>query len=119
MPLAPPIFLVNDDVLRTIAVASNSQELMVLPLSVFWDSLEFLRLGVSSNWFGLACPAHCHPASFAALGFCFLLGLILGALLSAWLLIGSFHQPVHTPVHRNHFPSRELAVERIRRYLHE
>ena len=107
------------DVLRTIAVASNSQELMVVPFSVFWDSLEFLRLGVASNWFGLACPAHCHQASFAALGFCLLLGFILGALASAWLIFGILRpsNPVTIPAH--HFLSRDLAVERIRRYLHE
>ena len=110
------------DVLRTIAVALNSQELMVVPFSVVlgtWDSLEFLRLGVSSNWFGLACPAHCHPASFAALGFCLLLGLILGATLSAWLIFGILRPPAPVPVHSHHLPPRDLAVERIRRYLHE
>ena len=99
---------------------------MVVPFSVFWDSLEFLRLGVSSSWFGLACPAHCHPASFAALGFCLLLGFILGALLSAWLIFGilrpSTPVTIHShpvTIHSHHLPSRDLAVERIRRYLHE
>jgi len=60
---------------------------MVLPPAFFWESLDFLRLGVSTNWFGLACPSHCHPASFSALGLFFLLGFCAGSTLAAWLIL--------------------------------
>ena len=60
---------------------------MVLPPAFFWESLDFLRLGVSTDWFGLACPSHCHPASFSALGLFFLLGFCAGSTLAAWLIL--------------------------------
>ena len=42
---------------------------------------------MSTDWFGLACPSHCHPASFSALGLFFLLGFCAGSTLAAWLIL--------------------------------
>ena len=43
-----------------------------------FDFLEFLQLGLCSNWFGLACPHHCGSSTFRALALCFLLGNLFG-----------------------------------------
>ena len=82
------------------------------------ELIEFLRLGVSTSWFGLACPSHCHPASFASLGFCLLLGFILGCASTALL---GFYLFVH-PLDFSRAPASPAAARvalRLRGYLHE
>ena len=82
------------------------------------ELIEFLRLGVSTSWFGLACPSHCHPASFASLGFCLLLGFIFGcastALLGFYLFAHSLDFP-RAPTS----PAAARVALRLRGYLHE
>ena len=90
---------------------------MVPEFARVWELIEFLRLGVSTSWFGLACPSHCYPASFSSLGFFFLLGLILGSAATAsfgfYLLASPFDFGI-----RAH-PSPTRALSRLRGYLHE
>ena len=61
-------------------------------LGAFSGVLRILQSGVSSNWWGLACPSHCGPPSFGLLLSAFLLGFILclGCLasLALWFLWG-------------------------------
>ncbi len=97
---------------------------MVAVVAAFWEVVEVLRWGVASNWFGLACPAHCSPSTFASLGFAFVLGAVFGfgtclALLLILLrpclsfFLGSSFASPHLAR-----PS-SLALERLRGYLHE
>ena len=83
-----------------------------------FELIEFLRLGVSTSWFGLACPSHCHPASFSSLGFCLLLGFIFGcastALLGLYLFAHSLDFP-RAPTS----PAAARVALRLRGYLHE
>lgn len=66
-------------------------------LGAFSGVLRILQSGVSSNWWGLACPSHCGPPSFGLLLSAFLLGFILclGCLasLALWFLWGSSSVP--------------------------
>ena len=64
----------------------SAQDLM-FPVSRLWKLINFPRLGVASNWFGLACPAHCSPSSLSAFRFSFLLGLLSGLILAAALFV--------------------------------
>ena len=96
---------------------------MVAVAAALWEVVEVLRWGVASNWFGLACPAHCSPSTFASLGFAFVLGWILGfgSCLALLLLLlrpcldfylgSSLASPLPRPSTR--------ALERLRGYLHE
>lgn len=50
-------------------------------LMVSWGArgseiLEFIRVGTSTNWFGLGCPAHCGAASWPAILPFYVLGLL-------------------------------------------
>ena len=58
---------------------------MVAVLSRVFDVVEVLQLAVNSNWFGLACPHHCHPSSLPSLALAFVLGLTLGFLSGCFL----------------------------------
>lgn len=48
------------------------------------EFLEFARLGVATNWFGLGCPIPCGQPTWFTLGLIFVLGLSLGAQPSAF-----------------------------------
>ena len=82
-----------------------------------WGALRFLQLGVQSNWFGLACPAHCGPPTFGALLAAFFAGvlsvIVLG-LAFGLRLVGFFWLP---SVHPSEPQPAGLA--RLARYLHE
>lgn len=99
--------------------------LMVSVLSFGREFLEFARLGVATNWFGLGCPIHCGQPTWFTLGLTFLLGLSLGALATATTCIflflrlrhwtfGSSRSTSTTPAGH---PS-DLALDRLRGYLH-
>ena len=85
---------------------------MVGWLSRAFDLLEFLQLGVSSNWFGLACPHHCGSSTFPALALAFLLGNLCGFLLG--LSAACFLLRLIYPGFFPSVPSR--AVSRLRGY---
>ena len=57
---------------------------MPTPFSV-GSFVDLIRLGVESNWFGLACPIHCGPPSATSLVLSFAAGLGLGLFLGACL----------------------------------
>lgn len=81
------------------------------------EVVNFLFVGASSGWFGLACPAHC-SSSLTLLGSVFLAGLSTGALgfaFFAWFVLCSHPSPAATvpPVSRRP-PDLRLAA-----YLHE
>ena len=99
---------------------------MLTPFSVT-SLLDFLKLGVESNWWGLSCPSHCGPPSWTALGLSALTGLGFGLFLGfglacalglrLGLLPFALRPPVVPPVSRpsagNHPGSR------IQAYLYE
>ena len=80
-------------------------------------ALGLITQGIHSNWWGIACPAHCFGSGLASLAaaFCLglLLGLILGAILIAWFLEFLPRLPSTTASAAGH-PSA-----RVRAYLHE
>lgn len=82
--------------------------------------VEFLQLGISSNWFGLACPHHCGSSSLGLLGFTFLTGLlggfILAASLSLWIYLYLLAPSAVLP-RQPLVPAGRLA--RLQGYLHE
>ena len=90
---------------------------MVAALSRAFDFLEFLQLGVSSNWFGLACPHHCGSNSFPSLALFLLLGICFGfvlGFLTACHLLRIF-APGFAPTLQASEPSH--TVSRLRGYL--
>ena len=64
--------------------------LMDTAVGAFTGFVRLLQSGVVSNWWGLACPAHCGSPSFGSLLAAFLLGFcscfILCGLLAFWVL---------------------------------
>ena len=68
-----------------------------MPLWV-WEVVNFLQVGVSSNWFGLSCPPHCRGTDLGSLAASFLLGLIVGTVLVAWIGFRFFHPLAPLPV---------------------
>lgn len=53
-----------------------------MPTPFSWGSvLDFVKVGIETNWWGLSCPHHCGPPSLISLLFSFLSGLSLGLLL--------------------------------------
>ena len=90
---------------------------LMFSVSRLWEAVELLRLGVASNWFGLACPHHCGPATFPSLGLAFILGCICG-FSSACFAIYHLLRPCPPVVHLCH-PSAGLAIDRLRGYLNE
>ena len=86
---------------------------MVVIASRFLEFIEFLQLGVRTNWFGLWCPLHCGSSSFASLALFFLLGWISG--IASSCIFGFFIlRLVHLPPASN--PPISLALNRLRGY---
>ena len=50
------------------------------------SAVEFVVGGLKSNLFGLACPFYCTPPSLGSLLSSFLIGLLCGVGLCAWVL---------------------------------
>ena len=83
--------------------------------------VEFLQLGVSSNWFGLACPHHCYPSALSSLALAFILGFCCGfsfaICLGFWAYQFLFQgQPSSSQGFRSPPGSR---LSRLQGYLHE
>ena len=74
------------------------------------DALGFLQAGVASNWFGLACPAHCRGWDLGALLASFLLGVVCASLAAAWLLFCTAILPGPLPVPPEPAPEPARAV---------
>ena len=83
----------------------------------FWGTLRFLQLGVQSNWFGLACPAHCGSPSPTSL-----LAAFLGGFLCCLLLVGACGLRLLGSSWPNLSPPSDpqsSGLARLSRYLHE
>ena len=88
------------------------------PLKLFmeavWGTLRVLQVGVQSNWFGLACPAHCGSPTFGALLASFLLGfitcLVLAVGFAIWIWCPSFLPAQHQVV-------EPTGASRLARYI--
>ena len=95
---------------------------MVVGFARIFEAVELFKLGVSTNWFGIACPHHCYPSSVPSLLLAFILGLIGGILitltfgfaLARWIL-GSSPSGTSFPYRS----SSTLHLSRLRGYLHE
>ena len=74
--------------------------------------------GASTNWWGLGCPAHCHPSGvptlLLAFGFGTSLGFIFGCLSCLWIF------GLLTPsTFGLSCPASSQPADRVRAYLHE
>ena len=70
--------------------------MVLAPLLTDWLSL--LAQGAASNWWGLACPAHCRGVGAGELIAVFLLGILftLVSVLAAWLWLSLRTAPAAT-----------------------
>ena len=80
---------------RRQSIHDFAQALMDTVVGSITGILRVVQSGVSTNWWGLACPSHCGASSFPLAVACFLLGfitcLILLTLITLWFL--GFHLP--------------------------
>ena len=83
------------------------------------DALRFLHFGVSTNFWGLGCPAHCRGVDLGSLIAAFLSGFVLAALCASFLFyqwISRSSEPlVPRPAFLGHGPSFQ---HRLQGYVH-
>ena len=100
---------------------SHAQAFMIPPVGRLWDLVEFLRFGVTTNFWGLGCPQYCGPPSWTSLALTFVLGFTCG-LLAAGVLVGlALYQLgfVQWPTFRRAGPSPAgVPSSRLQGYLH-
>ena len=94
--------------------------------SGLFQVVEVLRAGISTNWWGLACPAHCYPSSLLTLLLTLLTGFGFGILTGILLVIGLAFKfcrlvPSSTSagLHLVPPPGAGAALSRLSGYLHE
>lgn len=94
--------------------------------SGLFQVFEVVRAGIATNWWGLACPAHCHPSSlltsFLLLTTGFGLGLVCGFALVIGLALRYLHlvpASSSSALHLVPSPGASLALSRLSGYLHE
>ncbi len=83
--------------------------------------LDFVKVGTQSNWWGLACPAHCGSPAFVSLATCFIAGLGFGfsiALSLTFFLLARFYFFSGPLVEEEANPGPAAAVSRLSGYLH-
>ena len=89
-------------------------------MEVAWGILSFLQSGISTNWFGLACPSHFHPSTWGSLLSSFLLGALRGFAGLAYLLTVVFgfrpYWPAPQSIHPAHLNN---SAARLAQYVHE
>ena len=91
------------------------------------STLGLVVQGLRTNLFGLGCPFYCTSPSVGALAASFLLGLVLGVGLCAWLLYRFDFVPVFTSASSTPVPSASRlssppsgrARSALLEYLHE
>ena len=95
----------------------------------FRSILDFLRLGVQTNWWGLGCPSHCGHPSFTSLAFSFLAGSWIWLLPWIWCPVASWPGALALSFVGSSIPGTTSApraspgaspgLQRIQAYLHE
>ena len=82
----------------------------------FGGLLRLLHSGVTTNFWGLGCPAYCGASSLPALALAFVLGFLFAACLAAWIF---FHVWLHErpPASPRGFSPSTAAVLRLRQYV--
>ena len=90
----------------------------------FSAGLELVREGTSTNWWGLACPAHCQGTSFGAILAGFFAGCLVGAFAVAGLVLYLYISCGHKPQAPSQAPPETLLgplarrrQDRLRGYL--
>ena len=78
------------------------------------DFLEFLLEGLGSNLWGFRCPVYCQQPDFALLILVFLLGGLLGAAATLWIL--SRLHPFQETQPRPRGPSTTASSRRLSLY---
>ena len=92
-----------------------SQALMETAFGVLTSFLRVLQSGVSTNWWGLACPAHCGSPSFGLVAAAFFGGCLATLLSLSVLVIWTFGFSLpHLQVAPQSHP-----ISRLSRYLDE
>lgn len=93
--------------------------------SGLFQVFEVVRAGIATNWWGLACPAHCHPSSLLTSLLLLLTGFGLGLFCGFALLLGLalryFHLiPASSSAgpHLVPSPGASLALSRLSGYIH-
>ena len=83
------VFKIHSNYIYSIWIVSSGFEFFHLKLWM-WESapkvLSFVSDGLRSNFFGFGCPIYCQQPSLSTAGFFFLLGLLTGFVLTAFLL---------------------------------
>ena len=87
------------------------------------EFLEFVRGGLTSNFWGLGCPPWCGPAAWTSLVLAFCSGVASGLFLAALALLGALYLLgfVRLPVVASTYhtsPRREDHSARLQGYLH-
>ena len=90
-------------------------------MEVAWSLLRFVQGGISSNWYGLACPSHCGSPVFGSLLASYLFGFLSGlgfVALLAFFILGYQLPPatLQTSLARSLHPP---GFARLAQYLHE
>ena len=113
--VGPKVFLTYLTVRQQLQTSIHSQALMETALGVLTSSLRVLQSGVSTNWWGLACPAHCGAPSFGLVAAAFLAGCLATLLslsaLAIWTFGFSLPHPQVAPAPH--------PISRLSRYLDE
>ena len=95
---------------------------MVEVVARILQGVEFLRLGLATNFWGLGCPAHCGSPAWPTIFLSLIIGIILGfflCLLCIYYLLGLGLVPPATPSRPSSRPVIQLAASRLRGDLHE
>ncbi len=95
-----------------------------MSISKFLEVIDFLRVGVSTNFWGLGCPFYCGSPAWISLGLTLFLGFLAGIFATTFGLLAILYHCgfVHLPASQrpSPAPSRGPSSDsRLRGYLHE
>lgn len=88
-------------------------------MDVLLGTVRVLQSGVQSNWWGLACPAHCGSPGWGALLASYLLGFISCLALAGFATLWIFRVHPCDPLPTPHQVVEPTGVGRLSRYLNE
>lgn len=86
-------------------------------MDFIWGAIQFAQVGITTNWFGLACPAHCGSPLWGTVVGIFLLGFLFGCGLTLFgilALLGFRPLAAHPST-----VAPSVPIARLSRYLHE